>query len=316
MSTGPESKPRRHGLFDEGLRQKMLVVYALMFVLPTAYLLFAIHELSGTDGSGAALSPARLGLLVGLPALVALSLGALLLLRDSLGNVRRVASDVESFLKDFETANVPPPEGRDEAKNVAYYVSRMIEEFRRHITAIERYAGELHEANEKLTDLALVDPLTGVYNHKHAMHVLDVEMQRAVRHETPLAVMIVDLDDFKAFCGKCGKVHGDGALRRVGRILVSALRRLDMVARMNEDRFAVLLIETQKADAIRVAERLRQAIAQQPFESGPGGETATVTASIGVTVFTGESKSPEDVLRNAEEHLLMAKHAGKNRVCH
>jgi diguanylate cyclase (GGDEF)-like protein len=313
------ARPKLAGLDSERLRNKLLVVYFLMFILPTAYLLFAIWETGrAAEAAQVPFSATRLGLVVGLPAVVAMSVAALFLLQHSLRRVQRVSSLVESFLRNLETADVQAPASRDEAQKAEYYVSRVIEEFRRHVSAIDHYAEELQAANVQLTSLALADPVTGLYNLKHAMHVLDVEMQRAVRHEMPLVLLLADMDDFRAFNERHGQARGDEALRGTGRVLSAGVRRLDLVARAENDRFIILLLETTRQDGIRAAERLRQAVAGHAVAGagGGGGERAALTASMGLAAFAGGAESAADLVRRAEEQLLLAKRSGKNRVSH
>ncbi len=183
MGTLGYMKSKSKGLPQrEPIRYKLWVAYFLMFVLPSAYLLYVIGGLVA-DGpmSDSKIKLIKVAVLIGLPATLLMSTAAFLLLERSLKQIRRLLVLTEAFLCEFKSAAVPPPPFGDEVEQVSHYVRGMISEFQRHITEVDLQAEALQAANVRLTDHALIDELTGLYNQKHGMRVLDVEIQRATR---------------------------------------------------------------------------------------------------------------------------------------
>ena len=151
---------------------------------------------------------------------------------------------------------------------------------------------------------ALTDTLTRLPNRRAFELALTRELSRAERYGTPFSLVLVDLDRFKQINDTLGHDHGDEVLRRVARFLVEGVRREDVVARWGGEEFALLLPSTRASDALRLAERLRQAL--EDLDLG-------VTASFGVAEYLpGESE--EALFRRADQALYRAKERGRNRV--
>ncbi|HEX9610549.1 MAG TPA: GGDEF domain-containing protein [Gemmatimonadales bacterium] len=160
----------------------------------------------------------------------------------------------------------------------------------------------------QLRELATRDALTHVLNAKSFGERLAQELERNRRYARPLAVLYLDLDNFKAVNDTHGHQTGDAVLRLVADAIRRAVRQPDIVGRMGGDEFAVLMPETDPAEADAVAQRLAQNIATA-FRGSP-----TVTASIGVVACTDTKVDSDDVLRSADQAMYEAKRAGKNRV--
>ncbi len=160
--------------------------------------------------------------------------------------------------------------------------------------------------------LAMVDPLTGLYNRRYAGPHLSAIAARAAETGTPYAVMVVDLDRFKRVNDLHGHAAGDLVLVEVARRLTANLRDSDLLARIGGEEFLIVLPSSGMADARRVAERLCQAVEERPIRlpSGPG---LTVTVSIGVAVSDGGA-SVDAVVEQADLALLDSKVSGRNQV--
>jgi len=299
---------------SEGLKHKLWIVYLLMFVLPTGYLLYIIRELGRTAGAAESAAIARIGMVLGVPAAIVMSVAAFVLLRHSASTANSVVARVESFLKDFRTFEVPPPTTRDETQQISHYVTCMIDEFRRHMSAIDRYAQELHDANQRLVDVALADTLTGLYNRKHALHMLEVEVQRAVKHEGSLSILLVDIDDIGAFRNENGDTAADDAVREIAQTVSADVRRVDMVARMEDGRFLVLLLETGKPGAATAAQRIRESVASRAFRAQEEYGISGFAVSVGAATHEGESDGAHDLLERASRALLLAQRSGTDTV--
>lgn len=159
---------------------------------------------------------------------------------------------------------------------------------------------------------ALVDELTGLANRRQAERVLGIELTRAARFGTPLAVALIDLDDFKGVNDVYGHQAGDAVLRELADVLGAGLRQFDVAARWGGEEFLVVLPGTDAVGATRVAERLRAAVAGRAVPT-PGGAVLHVTASVGVASYPA-CQTREEVVAAADEALYEAKRTGKNRV--
>jgi GGDEF domain-containing protein len=183
---------------------------------------------------------------------------------------------------------------------------------------------------------AIRDGLTGLYNHRHFQERLRQECLRARRYGTPLSLLILDLDGFKAFNDEFGHQIGDDALREIGEVLSSVTRRgVDLAARYGGEEFAVILPHTRAADvpaegepvvddgdaapppagagALVVAERVRVAIAEHAFPGHGGRRYARLTATVGVAEL-GADDEAATLAAAADAALYRGKRAGRDRV--
>jgi diguanylate cyclase (GGDEF)-like protein len=157
----------------------------------------------------------------------------------------------------------------------------------------------------RLRRLAATDPLTGVGNRG----AFRARFRQVARGGTsPLSVLLIDVDHFKAFNDRYGHQTGDRVLRRVARVLQGSLRRCDFLARYGGEEFIVILPSTGRAASREIAERLRRAVADGPWPHAP------VTVSIGVATLTGGSPRIQELVRAADRALYEAKAGGRNRV--
>ena len=165
---------------------------------------------------------------------------------------------------------------------------------------------------EELRRQAFRDSLTGLANRALFADRLDHALARTRRFRQPLAVLFIDIDDFKTVNDSLGHGEGDQLLIAVAKRLVGAVRSGDTIARMGGDEFAVLIEDPAEADApIAVAQRLLAAL-EAPFEHG--AKEIFVHASVGVAASKSSGKTADDLLRDADVSMYTAKSNGKNRV--
>lgn len=181
---------------------------------------------------------------------------------------------------------------------------------------IQRKNNQLRKANERLKNLVDIDGLTGISNRRHFDHVLDEEWRRARRREYPLALLMVDIDFFKAYNDSLGHVKGDETLREVAQTLSMHARRPgDLVARYGGEEFSVILPALDAGEAVAIAENLCHRIRELAIPHPDSDIATVVTVSIGVAVQTPHNHYERgDLLKQADDALYLAKKRGRNRV--
>jgi len=184
--------------------------------------------------------------------------------------------------------------------------------FNRDITAQRQIEQELRESEKKYKELSITDGLTKLYNSRHFYNSLQLEIERANRYQRSLALLMIDIDDFKKFNDTYGHLVGDKVLAQTGEVIRNALREADTGYRYGGEEFAVILPETVGPGAVEVAERIRKELVAMPI-SGIAKTSRNITASMGVSELQAKDKLSEFIKR-ADENLYAAKTEGKNRV--
>lgn len=170
------------------------------------------------------------------------------------------------------------------------------------------------EYHEEIYRLAISDALTDVHNHRYLMEFLEREVARSVRHLRPLALLLIDIDHFKAINDRLGHLCGDHALRELAALIKASVRKEELFARYGGEEFALVLPETTAEEAGRSAERLRAAVEAHAFRFDE--QPFSVTVSVGGAVTSGDDGdlTPSELIRQADGRLYQAKHEGRNRV--
>jgi diguanylate cyclase (GGDEF)-like protein len=165
---------------------------------------------------------------------------------------------------------------------------------------------------EEAQRLATIDPLTGLMNRRAFLNALDIEIERSMRLDTPLAVMLMDVDHFKAINDNRGHASGDTVLAAIGRLVVKQARRVDLVARWGGEEFVVALVGADAVTGLVAAERYREAV-QRLAAVDNSGSPIPVTASFGLAVLEA-GESIESVIDRADRAMYAGKTAGRNCV--
>ena len=166
---------------------------------------------------------------------------------------------------------------------------------------------------DKLQQLANLDGLTGLYNHRAFQDRLDEEIERARRGGHSLALLMLDIDLFKVFNDTYGHLAGDRILKEVSKIIRASIRKMDIPARYGGEEFAVILPESTLQGAFLVAERIRQEVAEKRIDFD--GKKIGVTISIGIALYPEDGKDKKSLIASADLALYHAKRSGRNRVC-
>jgi diguanylate cyclase (GGDEF)-like protein len=189
---------------------------------------------------------------------------------------------------------------------------RAAEELARARTAFETLESTIAD-NRRLLALATTDPLTRVLNRRALADRLAIEMDRARRYASELAVLLIDLDYFKRINDTAGHLAGDEVLRQLAARIQEAVRTVDIVARYGGEEFVVILPETSPNGAMTFADRLRMGIETREFAVGEG--VIRLTVSIGVSTFPAANvASADDLFARADAAMYRAKQDGRNQV--
>jgi diguanylate cyclase (GGDEF)-like protein len=216
---------------------------------------------------------------------------------------------VESLLRQYRLTH----ENKQLIASLSSKNQALIEMNRELEAKIHERTHELAEANSRLAQLAVTDGLTGLYNHRHLHERLTLEVERSQRSKLPLSLLMLDVDHFKQFNDTFGHPAGDEVLRQLARVLNDTRRANDVVARYGGEEFAVILVDTAKFTAAKVAERVRERIFGHDF-SDAAQKAGKITVSIGVATFPDDGTDAEGLVRAADTALYAAKRAGRNRV--
>jgi diguanylate cyclase (GGDEF)-like protein len=169
----------------------------------------------------------------------------------------------------------------------------------------------LQQLNEVLNQLSITDGLTKLHNHRFFQDHLTREIRRVERSRDPLAMLLIDIDDFKRLNDRLGHAAGDEILERIAQILNGAVRGSDLCARYGGEEFVILAPGTDTPGAYLLAEKVRTAISESSFIVDDSLRPLRVTVSIGVAAFTGNRKR---FFQKADQALYRAKADGKNCV--
>lgn len=181
---------------------------------------------------------------------------------------------------------------------------------------------------DELEELANMDELTGLFNRRAIMHLLEEKYRRAKRFGFPLSVAMVDLDHFKRVNDEYGHIAGDTVLTEIAQVLKGGLRRIDVLGRYGGEEFLCILPITTDEGAIVSGERIRLRVKKLRFEVAgpdqlrplvegevPSGDTVDITVSVGVATTDPSMTEPEHLVSAADAALYKAKEEGRDRTC-
>jgi two-component system cell cycle response regulator len=177
-----------------------------------------------------------------------------------------------------------------------------------------RYTDHLRDNVQNSIEAAITDALTGLYNRRYMESHLATLAEQASSRAKPLALMMIDIDYFKSINDGHGHDAGDDVLREFAVRIRKSIRGIDLACRYGGEEFVVVMPETDLGVAGMVAERIRRAIASNPFTISAGKDRLDVTISIGLATLDVKGESIKDVLKRADQALYRAKRDGRNRV--
>ena len=168
---------------------------------------------------------------------------------------------------------------------------------------------------EKTQQLAITDGLTGLYNYRHFYETLENELQRSKRYQLSFSLIILDIDNFKAYNDRHGHLAGDNLLMELAQLMSRMARTPDTLARYGGEEFTIILPETDTEQARSLAQRLLDDVKKHRFAIQDGKQTiGRLTISLGVATYPHHAHSAKALVDAADMAMLQAKRAGKNRV--
>jgi diguanylate cyclase (GGDEF)-like protein len=201
-----------------------------------------------------------------------------------------------------------PVAGGDEVGYLTKVFNGMVWRLREGRQELDAKNEKLLQQNEELEKLSLTDGLTGLANRRFLVQQLNEEALRCRRTKKEFSVLMADVDHFKQYNDTFGHPAGDEVLKKVARILQTAVREVDCVARYGGEEFCIMLPETGATGAAILAERICERVAAAEF---PGQK---ITLSLGVASLPDNGDTPDAVIAAADEALYQAKREGRNRV--
>jgi two-component system cell cycle response regulator len=178
----------------------------------------------------------------------------------------------------------------------------------------KRYSERLRDNVQMSIEMAITDALTGLFNRRYMETHLATLVEQAAARGKPIAVLVVDIDYFKAVNDSHGHDAGDDVLREFALRIRKSIRNIDLACRYGGEEFVIVMPETDIAVATIVAERLRRRIASEPFTIAQGACNLDVTISIGIAARADEGDNAATILKRADTALYRAKRDGRNRV--
>ncbi|WP_424926446.1 PleD family two-component system response regulator [Amaricoccus tamworthensis] len=214
---------------------------------------------------------------------------------------------------DIQTAAKGLDLGASDYIEAPFDVSELIARIRSQLRR-KRYSDRLRSNVRDGLKMAVIDPLTGIYNRRYASVHMGRVMERAREVGGVFAVMMVDLDRFKNVNDRYGHDAGDAVLREFSRRLQENIRGVDLVARFGGEEFFVAMPDVDEDAAAKAAERIRAAVEGTPVVLPGGAGEVHVTVSIGVAIADAHETDPDAIIKRADQALFEAKEAGRNRV--
>jgi len=188
----------------------------------------------------------------------------------------------------------------------------------RMLTMLANQAGlaiENSQLYEKTVMQAHMDSLTELWNHGYFQFILQIELEKAKATSRPLSLIMLDIDDFKIYNDVLGHQAGDDILKELASILKNQSRKMDVVCRYGGEEFTIILPQTDKKEALLIAERLRMDIEKHRFIHEEILPQKKLTMSLGIASYPEDGQTASGLITNSDKLLYQAKNKGKNTIC-
>lgn len=230
----------------------------------------------------------------------------------------------DPFLKVFKTTEllIMPLKAKDKVKGLLivdnlFTQKKITETDLKIFTMLANQAGlaiENSQLYEMVRHKSDTDALTGLWNHGFFQFQLAKQIRLAKKDNTPLSLLIIDIDNFKKLNDTYGHQAGDVILKIISNIVKESSREIDYVCRYGGEEFSVILTQIDKEQALAIAERIRQKVNEYVFFPTKDGESLKMSISIGLATFPDDAKNQQDLIALADKAMYSAKFSGKNQT--
>lgn len=294
----------------ENFRKLFLVFFFLSSLLPLLIIILIVTYRVVPLLPEPVLDRLRDSFFYGLIAMLFISLLAFCLLFEWTRNLERMTARIKSksapFLNEgFDLA------GENELKSLQEIFENLVKELQGKMIELDQYSNRLIESNVKLSEMAMKDKLTNLYNRRGFDARVAEEASRCQRYGHALCLMMIDIDDFKRYNDLNGHQAGDRLLQDMAVLICSGTRRSDICFRYGGDELAIILPEAGTSQALHMAAKISQSVAGHPFQDREKQPLGRVTVSIGVAPFR---ESVDQLVGDTDRYLYQAKSAGKGLV--
>jgi diguanylate cyclase (GGDEF)-like protein len=309
-----------------GMRIKTILAISLLLAALSPLVLMAVLAPASVDN-------AKFNYLLTIGVLTAMGISALLsygvgqfLFETAIKNIRDFCNQVKRGKYDgFDNLPNQGWENADENEFVALmrdmnWMAHLIEvrerELHEAVDKLKSAKNKLRETNEILSEMAITDSLTSLYNRRHFFHNLELECSKVNDNQGPISLIMVDIDHFKLVNDTYGHQTGDAVLIEISHIMKKLVREGDLLARIGGEEFAIVLPGTGKSEMILVANRIREMVESYTFHDAEGNKFKVTCSLGGVAMDTYCDEAVDKICKIADMALYAAKRQGRNRVCY
>jgi diguanylate cyclase (GGDEF)-like protein len=301
-----------NSIHSQGFRRSFMAVYALSAVLPVLVLIYFLFQylFPALSQHHVRIDGLRDTISVVLVVMLLIPLLGLVLMGWWIRSLEGLTEDVKTKTAELMD-HLPDSDQKNEMVSLRQHFDGLYNELQEKIGLLNQYSNRIIDDNIKLSEQAVKDVLTTLYNRRHFDERLDEETDRAKRHDAELSMILLDVDGFKEYNDTLGHQAGDSILHSMGLLIRSSIRRSDIPFRYGGDEFAVLLPDCCVDDAVKIAGKIIRTVAVQDLGNHKSVGLPRVSVSCGVAGFFING---EKLLADADRCLLKAKKTGKGRV--
>ena len=297
-------------LASERFRTTFLVFYVLSSILPILILLYIIVQYVTPVLTDIQISRLQQIATYGLLAMLSVPILGLLLMNMWIKSLERLTEDVKLKTADFLSDRVEI-KGKNEIVVLQRHVNGLYDELQGKIDTLNKYSRELADSKKKLSKLAALDELSGLFNRRRFEPRLLEEIKKAEKSRTPLALLMLDVNGFKKYNQNYGYSAGDDLLKNLGLLIKDYVRKVGIPFRYGGDEFAIILPKRDIETAAALARKLVDAAGRLTIKGGAKGVPESLSISCAVVSYPDNQSG---LLLEADRCIQEANNAGKNNV--
>jgi diguanylate cyclase (GGDEF)-like protein len=294
----------------ENFRKLFLAFFFLSSLLPLLILILIVTYRVVPHLPQPVIERLRDSFFYGLIAMLFISLLAFCLLFQWIRSLERMTARIKRSSAPFLNETLDFAE-ESELRTLQKIFENLVKELQSKMLELDQYSNRLIESNVKLSEMAMKDKLTDLYNRRSFDARIAEETSRCQRYGHALSLMMIDIDDFKRYNDLNGHQAGDRLLQDIAVLICSGTRKSDICFRYGGDELAIILPEAGSGQALHMAAKISQSVAAHPFKDREKQPIGRITVSIGVAPF---QESVEQLVGDTDRYLYQAKSAGKGMV--